>query len=196
MNTENMDKIDWKVPGNDRRVKLLIAGVAAAFTLFACLGTLVLSLAFSGGRQVVYLPGPSGAQITPDDGPRAQTPNGVWDPRGANGFAYGRGGRSSGFGPLAFIGGVFRFFFTLALIVFLFALARRIFFGRSMCWAGGPGAWRGDAPPWVDDWHRKLHERMDAQQRAPAAAAQASDAPAPADAPDIADRKPEDGPVI
>jgi hypothetical protein len=195
---------DWNSIGKDRRFKFAAGAVVAAFAVFACLGVMLLSLAFSTGRQVVYLPGPqspNGVQIAPDDAPRAQAPYDSFDRRDANGFGYGRPMRGGGFGLFSFIGGVFRLFFTIAMIVLLFALARRFLFGRRMRWAGGPGGWRGEAPPWVDDWHRKLHERMDAQERAPASDAPVTSAPEPAIRPDDAPpadttRKPEDGPVI
>jgi hypothetical protein len=175
---------------NDRWLKRLLVGGLLAFLLFVGVAG-VATVAFSIGGMMMrdragqyYVPPP--AAIAPeDDQPRSQAERG---PRRIDPWyrydMYGRGWGNNygrGFSLFGFIGGIFRFLFTLFLIGLALVIVRRFWFGPR----GGMSRWRngGDAPAWVEDWHRKMHERMDASA---AAASVATATPAPASAAELA----------
>jgi hypothetical protein len=172
---------------NRVRGKWLIGGALAALLIFGCIGTFTAGAFMMGSRfnsPMMYgRQGP--AQIAPgDDLPPQQAPRGYRDDRFYNNYGPGmmQPGRGWGFSPFGFIGGIFRLFFTLALLALAVLVLRRLFFGRGPRWGwGGPGS-HGHVPPWAEDMHRKMHERMDAAASAPAAPAPAAPvdaAPAP-----------------
>jgi hypothetical protein len=78
---------------------------------------------------------------------------------------YGHGfGRMGGFNPF---GGLLGILGTLFLIFLFFGLIRAVFF-RRMGW-GMHGGWRGhgEVPPWVMEWHRKMHEAQPGSAQTP-----------------------------
>ncbi len=179
----------------------IVGGFAATLIVVACVGILAVGMMFAGprfgGLMMNTQPGQPPAQIAPlpDDAPRVQPgqpdPRGFrgdnrgfgWGPmQGYGGYYYGRG-----MSPFGFIGGIFRLFFTVVLIGLALMFLRRFFFGRGRGWGwGGPGRWggpdgpgaHGNVPPWAEEWHRKMHEKMDAPATAAAPAPVAPAEPA------------------
>jgi hypothetical protein len=169
---------------NTVRGKWLIGGALAALLIFGCIGTVTAGAFMMGSRfngpMMYNRQGP--AQVAPgDDLPQQPAPRGYRDDRFRN---YGPGmlqpGYGRGFNPFGFIGGIFRLLFTLALLALIVLVLRRLFFGRGPRWGwgwGGPGS-HSHAPPWAEEMHRKMHERMDAAPvAATPAAAEAPPAP-------------------
>jgi hypothetical protein len=148
-----------------------LVGALAALSIFVCLLSFA-GLAFMGPRfgglmmyraPVREFVQPNAPPIAPDDQPRVF-------PDGRRGFDNRYDGYAPygyrGWGGFGFIGGIFRALFTLAFILFLIWLVSRLFWRRGWAWGSAPG-WhggpRGDAPipSWAEDWHRKMHEKMD-----------------------------------
>jgi hypothetical protein len=170
-----------------KRMKWLvgIGVIGTFFTMFACVGVLALGMMFSMGGRTGALPhdvpryvSPPPADAAPplDDQPRAQVVPPAYNQRGYGhgyDYRYDNGGhRSMGFGIFGLIGSMFHLLFTIAFVALLIGIARRFLFGRGWRYgmAGGPGGrFREEPPAWVEQWHSKLHERMDRKAEPPAA---------------------------
>jgi hypothetical protein len=157
--------------------KLLIGGgIAVGLLAIVCLGLLVLGMAFGGGGMMRnrfnsgYYYEDFGPRQAPRAMPAQPRDDGRFDtdPRRDDYRGYERGFRDGarrggmGWGPFAFIGGILRFMLTLGLLALAFVVLRRLL--------GGGRRWGAGAPPWAEEWHRKMHERMDGTAKAAAPA--------------------------
>ncbi len=177
----NTNKKTWKI------ALLVGAGLIATMTL--CGMVAFGAMAMGGGRAMMgrnqrfdqrfdqgYAPQPA-APVPPaqpgDDRVAPAPPVAPYGPRRIDrgGFDNGRGFRGAmrnqrgGFGgPFAIVGGILRFFFTLLLIGLAIWVIRRMFWGpRAWSRTGmGPGGrWGNEPPPWVEQWHAKMHAHTD-----------------------------------
>ena len=63
------------------------------------------------------------------------------------------------YGPYGFGFGCFFLLVPLFFIFLFFGLLRGFFWRRRWWGGGGPRGYNGEQiPPWVQDWHRKMHE--------------------------------------
>lgn len=187
----NTDKKPWK---------FVVAGgvLLLALTLCGIVGGGMAMMAGMGGRfggAPAYGVPYYDDQLGPaqPSAPGADQPAPRYAPPMRRAYAYPQYGYR-GFSPFGVIGGIFRLFITLALIGLFFMFVRgmlrggRRWGGSGGHWMGGPGRQWGDTvPPWVEAWHRKMHESdaAPASKDAPvtdAPASPAADAPANTDA--------------
>lgn len=148
-----------------RRVIGIVLAVLLLVGALAAVGGMAYRMGVAQGAGVAALaPRGDGAPAQPDGrGPGYLYPGAPAFGRPHGSFGMMRLGPM--WGGMSVLGMIGRLFLGLAVLALFFAVVRALFFrGTRWGWRGGPPWMRhehgpmGGPPPWIEEWHRKMHE--------------------------------------